>query len=124
MEFYGYKKCSTCREAYQYLKNLGFALDFQDFVQSPPSVETLRSWVMKRGDGIAPFINAKGTRFRDLDLKSKTLSEEEWFSLLSQDGKLIKRPVVVVGEQVLVGFDRAQYDAIPYNGGVSQRANG
>lgn len=112
MEFYGYKKCSTCRQAHQYLKNLGFATDFQDFVENPPSVETLRTWVTKRGDGIAPFINAKGTRFRELDLKNKTLSEDEWFSLLSQDGKLIKRPIVVVGDEVLVGFDKAQYDEI------------
>ncbi len=112
MEFYGYKKCSTCRNAYQYLKTLGVETEFQDFVETPPSVDTLRTWVEKHQQGVQPFINTKGTRYRELGLKDQSLSDEEWLKMLSQDGKLIKRPIVVSGERVIVGFDKPAYDAL------------
>lgn len=112
MEFYGYKKCSTCRNAHKNLSNHGIHVEFRDFVDTPPSVETLRRWVELKGEGIWPFINTKGTRFRELGLKDKVVSEEEWLTMLSQDGKLIKRPILITDKQVMIGFDERVYDAL------------
>nr|WP_074949000.1 Spx/MgsR family RNA polymerase-binding regulatory protein [Alicyclobacillus macrosporangiidus] len=111
MEFYGYRRCSTCRNAYRFLQERGIEVPFHDLVEQPPSVEQLRRWVEASGQGVAAFINRQGTRYRELGLKDKTLSDEEWLHLLSQDGKLIKRPILVDGDRVVVGFDRTAYEA-------------
>jgi arsenate reductase (glutaredoxin) len=116
MEFYGYKKCSTCREAHKYLSAGGMNLPFVDFVAQPPTKEVLQSWVEKLGQGVLPFVNTKGTRYRELGLKDQSLSEEEWMDLLSKDGKLLKRPVLVTDEEIVVGFDKAAYDRILQRG--------
>ncbi|KPV42100.1 arsenate reductase family protein [Alicyclobacillus ferrooxydans] len=115
MEFYGYKKCSTCRNAHNHLKNGGIELDFHDFVVSPPSVDTIKSWVEAYGEGVMPFVNTKGTRYRELGLAQKNLSDEEWLTMLSNDGKLLKRPVLVTDNGVLVGYDKAKYDKLISN---------
>lgn len=112
MEFYGYKKCSTCRNAHQHLSKAGIDTPFIDFVQAPPSREALQSWIAKRGEGILPFVNVKGTRYKELGLGDKNLSEGEWLELLTQDGKLLKRPVLVAGEDVAVGYKPAEYDEL------------
>jgi arsenate reductase (glutaredoxin) len=113
MEFYGYKKCSTCRDAHKALVAKGIDIPFHDFVVSPPSKEQLREWIRKRGEGVMPFVNTKGTQYKALGLKEKQLSDDEWIELLSQDGKLIKRPVLVTDETVIVGFDKAAYENLP-----------
>ncbi|GMA49453.1 arsenate reductase [Alicyclobacillus contaminans] len=112
MEFYGYRKCSTCRNAHKYLADHGVDVAFQDFVVQPPSREQLQSWVDKLGQGIGPFVNTKGTRYRELGLKDKQLSDAEWMELLTMDGKLLKRPVLVLDDRVIVGFDKEQYDKL------------
>jgi arsenate reductase len=116
LEFYGYKKCSTCRNAHKYLTERGVDVPFQDFVNQPPTREQLQSWVDKLGQGVAPFVNTKGTRFRELGLKDKVLSDDEWMDLLTSDGKLLKRPVLVAGDTVVVGFDKAKYDELTARG--------
>ena len=112
MEFYGYKKCSTCRSAYKHLQEGGIELEFHDFVVNPPSAHTIQSWVDGYGQGILPFVNTKGTRYRELNLADQNLSEAKWLDLLSKDGKLLKRPVLVTDEGVIVGYDKAQYDRL------------
>lgn len=112
MEFYGYRKCSTCRDAFKYLQAKGIETVFQDFVESPPSQQQLTNWIARKGEGALPFMNIKGTRYKELGLKDKNLSNEELIELMSTDGKLIKRPVLVTDKTVLVGFDKALYDAL------------
>lgn len=112
MEFYGYKKCSTCRDAHKSLVQHGVAVDFQDFVEQPPSVETLKGWIAKRGEGVTPFVNAKGTRYRELGLKDKLITDEQWLQMMSEDGKLLKRPVLITGDEVLVGYEKAAYQRV------------
>jgi arsenate reductase len=112
MEFYGYRKCSTCRNAYKYLQERGIDIPFHDFVADPPSPHQLRAWIERRGEGVTPFINTKGQRYRELGLKDKQLGEEEWLEKLSQDGRLLKRPVLVTENEVVIGFDREAYDRI------------
>lgn len=112
MEFYGYKKCSTCRDAQKYLEALGINVPFHDFVAEPPSREQLKSWIAKHGQGIMPFVNTKGTVYRERGLKDQTLTEEEWIELLTADGKLLKRPIVVTEDAVIIGFDPTAYAAL------------
>lgn len=112
MEFYGYKKCSTCRDAHKLLTQNGIQVEFKDFVEQPPSVEQLRSWIDLHKEGVMAFVNAKGTRFRELGLKDRQLSDAEWIQMMSEDGKLLKRPVLVAGNRVIVGFDKAAYAAV------------
>ncbi|WDL96079.1 arsenate reductase family protein [Alicyclobacillus sp. ALC3] len=112
MQFYGYKKCSTCRNAHKFLVAHGFDLPFQDFVETPPSIDTLREWIAKRSQGVMPFVNTKGTQYRERGLAHQQLSEDDWLKLLSEDGRLIKRPVLVTGDQVLVGFQQEEYERL------------
>lgn len=109
MEFYGYRKCSTCRQAHQFLLNQGLQVEFQDFVIQPPTSEQLSEWVKNRGEGIAPFINTKGTVYREKRLKDAQLTELEWIKMLSEDGKLLKRPIVLNENEVVIGFDKEAY---------------
>lgn len=106
MEFYGYKKCSTCRDAHKFLEQHGIEVEFVDFVEQPPSPAQLKSWIAKGGGDVQPFVNAKGTRYRELGLKDKQFSEDEWVEMMSQDGKLLKRPLLVMGNDVIVGFNK------------------
>jgi arsenate reductase len=116
MEFYGYKKCSTCRDAHKYLSAAGCSVPFNDFVEQPPTREVLQSWVQKLGKGVMPFVNTKGTRYRELGLKDQSITDEEWLDLLSKDGKLLKRPVLVTDDEIVVGFDKAAYDRLVQRG--------
>lgn len=119
MEFYGYKKCSTCRNAYKFLTEHGIELEFHDFVEQPPAPDRLRTWIAGRGQGVAPFLNVKGTRFKELGLKDRTLSEDDWIERLSQDGRLLKRPVLVTDNGVIIGFDKSAYETIAKRGMTS-----
>lgn len=112
VEFYGYKKCSTCRDAHRFLAEHDIDIPFRDFVDAPPSVDQLKSWITKRGEGHLPFVNAKGTRYRELGLADQQLTEAEWLHLLSTDGKLIKRPILVADDEVVLGFDKTAYERI------------
>jgi arsenate reductase (glutaredoxin) len=111
-EFYGYKKCSTCREAHQFLETKGISVPFRDFVATPPEPEVLRQWVAKYGQGVMPFVNTKGTVYRELGLKDKVMTEAEWITMLSADGKLLKRPLLVMDEEIILGFDQAAYERL------------
>lgn len=110
MQFYGYKKCSTCRTAHRFLSDHGVELPFRDFVENPPSVDQLQTWVKIRGEGVMPFVNSKGTVYRELGLADKKLTDTQWIELLSTNGKLIKRPLLALADHILLGFDPAEYE--------------
>lgn len=112
MEFYGYKKCSTCRKAFNNLQDQGIETEFQDFVKTPPTKEQLREWAKRAEGGIEALVNPRGTRYRELGLKDKSLTEEEWLDLLSQDGKLLRRPLLIGDELFVVGYDQEAYAQI------------
>jgi len=113
MEFFGYTKCSTCRDAYKALKQKGHHVTFQDFVHTPPTSSTLRSWISLCGRGVKPFLNTKGIRYKELGLGSRHLTEDDWIELLSGDGRLLKRPVLVLEDDVIIGFDKERYAELP-----------
>lgn len=108
--FYGYPKCGTCRKAKSALTQMGYGLEEINLVESPPSADVIRSWLEHSGLEVRKFLNTSGQQYRNLKLKERLpqMTEEEIIDLLAEDGRLIKRPVIVDGEKVTVGFREEQ----------------
>ena len=106
MLFIEYPKCSTCKKAKKWLEDKGIVFEDRHIVEKNPTAEELREWIKKSGLDIKRFFNTSGMKYRDLGLKDKLadMEEEEKLTLLSSDGMLVKRPLVVGDNVVLVGF--------------------
>ena len=113
MLFVCYDKCGTCKKAEKYLLDKGITLDKRDIKNDKPSLEELTAWYKASGLPLKRFYNTSGKLYKELNLKDKipTMSEEEQLVLLASDGMLVKRPIVVDGEVVLIGFKQAEYEA-------------
>lgn len=112
IKFYGYKRCSTSRSAQKWLTDHHVKIDFQDLVEQPPKKEDLMGWLTQYQDrGLKYFFNTHGLDYRRLHLKDKvsTLSISEAAEMMSQNGKLIKRPLVVGNDQLTCGFNEDLY---------------
>lgn len=116
MILYGYKRCSTCREAQRALQQQGIKAQFHDMVEQPPSEETIRTWMKMSGRPAEEFVNTRGTVYRARHLKSARFTDDEWVRELSKDGKLVKRPVLVTDRDVYVGFHEGAYRRIALDG--------
>ena len=111
-KFYGYKRCSTSRKAQKWFDDKGISYDFQDLVETPPEKDLLLSWLTKYQDrGLRYFFNTSGQHYRQMGLKDKlpNMTIEEAADLLSEDGKLIKRPLVVDDQHLTCGFKEEVY---------------
>ena len=113
MLFICYHKCGTCKKAEKYLLDKGISLEKRDIKNDKPSLEELTAWYKASGLPLKRFYNTSGKLYKELNLKDKipTMSEEEQLVLLASDGMLVKRPIVVDGEVVLIGFKQAEYEA-------------
>ena len=113
MLFICYDKCGTCTKAEKYLLDKGITLEKRDIKNDKPSLEELTAWYKASGLPLKRFYNTSGKLYKELNLKDKipTMSEEEQLALLASDGMLVKRPIVVDGENVLIGFKQAEYEA-------------
>ena len=105
MKFYGYKKCSTANKAKKWLKENNFDFEEIDLIDSPPTKEEMRKIYEDSKYELKKFFNTSGVKYRELGLKEvlKTATEEEMLELLASDGKLIKRPLLVTENKVLIG---------------------
>ncbi|MDX2054845.1 MAG: Spx/MgsR family RNA polymerase-binding regulatory protein [Polyangiaceae bacterium] len=114
LKLYQYPKCSTCRKAARWLSDRQIAADATDLVLTPPSVSVLKDLKRRSLLPIAKFFNTSGESYRAGNFKErlKTMSEAEAFSELAKDGKLIKRPILDTGREVLVGFDEKAYASV------------
>ncbi|AEI45304.1 arsenate reductase family protein [Paenibacillus mucilaginosus] len=112
LKVYQYPQCGTCRSAVKWLKEHGWDVETVHIVEQPPTVEELREIIPRSGLDIKKWFNVSGEVYKELGLKDKLpgLSEEEKIALLASNGKLIKRPVVISGSQVTVGFKADQYE--------------
>lgn len=112
--FLEYPKCSTCRKAKQWL--LENEISFQDrhIVEDNPTVAELTLWHGKSGLPLKRFFNTSGLVYKELGLKDKlaAMSEEEQFTLLASNGMLIKRPLLISENLVLVGFREKQWEQL------------
>lgn len=114
MLFVHYPKCTTCRRAKKWLDEHQIAYEARDIKEQNPSVEELTQWYQKSGLPLKKFFNTSGMLYKEMKLKEKLpdMSEEEQLALLASDGMLVKRPIVVTEDQVLVGFKEAQWEEI------------
>lgn len=111
MLFVCYPRCSTCKKAQKWLDEKGIGYTFRDIKEENPSYDELKTWYKKSGLDIKRFFNTSGQLYKSMSLKDKlpAMSEEEKLRLLSTDGMLVKRPILVSDETVLVGFKEQEW---------------
>ena len=109
--FLQYPPCTTCKKAKAWLDERGVAYEARKIKEENPTAEELKAWHEKSGLPLKKFFNTSGLAYKALGLKDRlpTMSEEEQYQLLASDGMLVKRPLVVGENFVLVGFREAQW---------------
>ncbi len=112
--FYWYPKCSTCKKAKIWLDENNIDYKMIDMIEEPPSKDLLIHWMENNDYPIRRFFNTSGIRYREQGLKNLVgdFSQEEASERLTVDGMLIKRPIMVVGDKVLLGFKEAEYEGL------------
>ena len=108
-----YPKCGTCRKAQKWLDENGIGYDYRDIKLDNPSAEELAGWISASGLPVRKFFNTSGMLYKDMHLKDKLpgMTDEEMISLLATDGMLVKRPIAVAGDKILIGFKEAEWEA-------------
>lgn len=111
MLFLEYPKCSTCQKAKAWLEERSISYDLRDIKQNNPTVEELTAWYRKSGLPLKKFFNTSGLLYKSMGLKDKLpqMGEDEMLRLLATDGMLVKRPLLVSDEFVLVGFKETEW---------------
>lgn len=106
-----YSKCTTCKKALAWLEEQGIAYEVRPIKEQNPSAEELKEWYGKSGLSLKRFFNTSGLVYKEMKLKDKLpdMSEEGQIQLLSTDGMLVKRPMVVGEDYVLTGFKEAEW---------------
>ena len=111
VKFICYPKCTTCQKAQKWLDDNGIEYGFRDIKLDNPTLDELTEWFKKSGLPLKKFFNTSGLLYKALDLKNKlpTMSEDEMLHLLSSDGMLVKRPLVISEDFVLIGFKESEW---------------
>ena len=106
-----YPKCSTCQKAKKWLEAHNITYTERHIVDDNPSYEELKEWYGKSGLPLKKFFNTSGLLYKDMQLKDKlpTMSEEDQLKLLASNGMLVKRPLLVQDDRILVGFKEAEW---------------
>ena len=112
MLFLQYPPCSTCQKAKKWLDAKGVTYVDRHIKEQNPTYEELKAWYEASGLPLKRFFNTSGLKYKELNLKEKlpTMTEEEQLRLLSTDGMLVKRPILVTEDRVLTGFKEAQWE--------------
>lgn len=110
--FVCYPKCTTCQKALKYLKEKGIEANVRNIKEERPMKEELREWYERSGLDIKRFFNTSGNVYKELQLKDKLpgMSLEDKLELLSTDGMLVKRPLLITPDGVLAGFKQEEWD--------------
>ncbi len=112
MLFICYPKCSTCQKAKKWLEEQNIQYVERHIAEDNPTYDELKVWYHKSGLSLRKFFNTSGMLYREMQLKDKLpeMSEESQLELLATSGMLVKRPIVVKGDIVLVGFKEAEWN--------------
>ena len=113
MLFVCYPKCTTCQKAKAFLDAQGIEYTLRNIKLENPTRQELVQWYERSGLQLKKFFNTSGLQYKALELKDKlpTMSEEEQLDLLATDGMLVKRPILVGDDYVLVGFKQEQWES-------------
>ncbi len=106
MLFIEYPKCTTCKKAKKWLDGNGIVYTDRHIKEENPTAEELKEWHKRSGLPLKKFFNTSGMLYKEMNLKERipTMTEEEQYQLLATDGMLVKRPIIVNGDTILVGF--------------------
>lgn len=109
--FIEYPKCSTCQKAKRWLEGHGVAFEDRHIIEQNPTEEELNEWVSRSGLDLKRFFNTSGLKYKELGLKDKlpAMGDEEKIRLLATDGMLVKRPLIVAEDVILVGFKEKEW---------------
>lgn len=115
--FIEYPKCSTCQKARRWLEENGIEYTSRHIKEDRPKEEELKQWHEKSGLDIKRFFNTSGNLYKEMQLKDKlpSMTLEKKYELLATDGMLVKRPLAVAGDKVLVGFRETEWEALCSN---------
>ena len=110
--FVQYPKCSTCKKAQNWLKENDVEFEDRHIVDNNPTAEELKEWHEKSGLPLKRFFNTSGQIYRQNNIKDRlpNMSDEEQYELLATNGMLVKRPIIVGEDYVLVGFKEKEYE--------------
>ena len=114
MLFVQYPTCSTCKKAKKWLDERGIAYDERHIVEDNPTADELRQWHQMSGLPLRRFFNTSGMLYRDMGLKDKlpSMTDDEMYELLASNGMLVKRPLLVLDDNVLVGFKESEWESV------------
>lgn len=112
MLFVCYPKCSTCQKAKKWLQDNQIEYTYRHIAEENPTLEELKKWHLLSGLPLKKFFNTSGVLYKEMNLKEKlsSMSEQQQYELLATNGLLVKRPIVVKGDIVLVGFQKPQWE--------------
>ena len=112
MLFLQYPPCTTCKKAKAWLDAHSIAYEARHIKEQNPTYEELSQWLTQSGLPVKKFFNTSGLLYKEMQLKDKliSMSEDEQLKLLASNGMLVKRPIVLEGEKVLVGFKEAEWE--------------
>ena len=111
IKFICYPKCTTCQKAKKWLDDNKIEYELRDIKEDNPTLEELTAWYKQSGLPLKKFFNTSGLLYKSMELKDKlpNMSEEEQLKLLATDGMLVKRPLVIGDDFVLVGFKESEW---------------
>lgn len=114
MLFVCYPKCTTCQKAKKWLTEKGISFEERDIKTENPTKEELEAWYKKSGLPLKRFFNTSGILYKEMKLKDRLpeMTEDEQLTLLSTDGMLVKRPILISDEQVVVGFKEKEWETL------------
>ncbi len=114
MIIYGHPRCTTVKKALNYLNNKGITYTYYNLTEATPSPDELMEYHLKSGLDIKRFFNTSGMQYRELNIKDKlpSMSLEECYELLSSNGMIIKRPLLITDNKVLLGFKEQEYEML------------
>ena len=114
LRFICYPKCTTCQKAKKWLDDNNIEYELRDIKLNNPTFEELTEWYNKSGLPLKKFFNTSGLLYKSMELKTKlpTMTEDEMLKLLATDGMLVKCPIIVGDNVVLVGFKENEWEKI------------
>lgn len=114
MLFLEYPKCTTCKRAKAWLEEHGVAYEDRHIVEENPTVEELERWQQQSGCPLKKFFNTSGLLYKNMNLKDRLpgMPQEEQLALLASDGMLVKRPLVITDDVILIGFKEEQWQQL------------